>query len=108
MTDVNDAFERNLERLIRGAAPPRPDAAHARREFLARVEGKSHVRLGRMIAMAASLLVVAAILYSALAPKAPVNPVAPPGAQEPPAAPSTVRNDPPPVEAAPAKAVRPE
>src|ERR1043166_3699351 len=74
MTEGNDALEKNLERLIRESAPPPPDVVRARREFLARVEGTPHVRLGRMIAMAASLLAAAVILYSAFAPHAPAPP----------------------------------
>lgn len=76
MTEGNDAFERNLERLIRGAAPPRPDADRARREFLARAEGESpsQVRWGWRIAMAASILAVVTLLYAVFAPKPAVPP----------------------------------
>ena len=76
MTEEPDVFERNLQRLLRSAAGPRPDPARARREFLDRVEGRVpfNVRLGRMIAMAAALLVTAAILYSALLPPSPPKP----------------------------------
>ncbi len=79
MTDGNDVFERNLERLIRSAADPPPDPARARREFLGRVEGRApfNVRLGRRIAMAAALIVVAALLYSAFETQAPAKPVPP-------------------------------
>lgn len=76
MTEGNDASDRNLERLIRAAADPPSPASRARREFLARVEGKSpsETRMGRMTAMAASLIVAAAILYSVLAPQSGVKP----------------------------------
>lgn len=73
MTDGNDLFDRNLERLIRAAADPPPDAGRARRGFLARAgeRAPSRDRMGRMMAMAASLFVAAAILYSAFQPRVP-------------------------------------
>lgn len=77
MTDPNDVFDRNLERLLRASAAPRPDPGRARAEFLARVDGRSHA--GRRFAMAAAALLVAALVYSVLASRGPQvrNPLPP-------------------------------
>jgi hypothetical protein len=98
MTDGNDVFERNLERLIRPAALPPPDPERARRLFLARVEDRApfDARMARRIAMAAALMLAAALLYSALAPQAKVQPQAPGRPKDDVAAEATPpRNDPP-------------